>query len=178
LYEFSLDNRRKDKKCGYCFDCTRQKNKESRARTYKPVPRRIKDTSHLLKTTNIDRAYMAGVFDGEGCIVIAEEKKNEIIMSYRLQISVANTDKNLITWIRYKFGGRIQQARTNLYCWYASSLEAGAVLKILLPFLHTKKKRAIIALNFIKIGRGKHAQKKSAKIDISTLNHRRQIQCA
>jgi len=179
LYDFSLDNNRKDKKCIYCLTCTRRKNRESRARTYKPVPRRIKDTSHLAKLSDVDCAYMAGLVDGEGCIVIVEEKDRDgRAMSYRLQLSVGNTNEGLIDWICYKFGGRKHKNKRNIFYWVAVSLDATAILKTIIKHLHIKKKRALLALRFMRFGRGNHPQKKIIKKEISTLNQRRQIQCA
>lgn len=147
---------------------------------YKPHPHKLKDVSHLKKLTKIEKAYMAGLFDGEGCIVIAEEVRHSKVISYRLQIALGNQDEPVIFWLKAKFGGRVglNKRPDKMRYWVASSREAGAILKQIVPFLQIKKQQCLLALSFLEIGRGNHRAKLKMKREISSLNKNRRLLCA
>ena len=102
-------------------------------------------------------AYLAGLFDGEGSINIFKQpnKKDRINPCYFLEISIGNTHKGVLQWVLENFGGRLthnaeQHTKRNqrTWRWRASSNEACAVLKILLPYLIVKKEQAQLAIEF------------------------------
>jgi len=175
LDDFVKNKSSVDGKHYYCYKCNRLIFKQK----YKAHPRRIKDTSNLLNLTESDKAYMAGYFDGEGCIVIAEEKdKNGGIISYRLQLNVGSRDVTSIKWIHEKFGGRIHKNKIKgkdhyMFYWVANSLEGGEILSSFEKYLKLKKERAGYVKEFLSLGRGYHVEKKKIKIIISNLNRRK-----
>ena len=59
-------------------------------------------------------AYLAGIIDGEGTIVIAKGKirKGRINHPYSLRLVVMNTDIRLIEWLKENFGGSIHTKRS------------------------------------------------------------------
>ena len=88
-------------------------------------------------------AYLAGFFDGEGTVTLSHNSN----MKYRrIQLSLVNTDKQILDWIIYEFGGRIaNKGRTQphykmRYQWILGSLKALELLKLLSPFLKETEK--------------------------------------
>jgi len=106
--------------------------------------------------------------DGEGCIIIGLSKPapyNELKNpSHWLQVQITNTDKNLINWLKISFGGHIsdnskskrKKKRRPCYAWRILSNEAMEFLEKLLPYLRTKKRQAILAIEFQKSRRGQN----------------------
>lgn len=93
-----------------------------------------------------DLAYLAGIFDGEGCIIISPGPQHQIRMD------VTNTHRGVIDWLRDTFGGRVQATKRGqyrrIYRWGASHRRAVALLKFLLPYLHVKKEQAELAIAY------------------------------
>ena len=49
--------------------------------------------------TETDKAYLAGIIDGEGCINVTEDKQ-----STGIRVEVGSTDPRVIDWIYRKTG--------------------------------------------------------------------------
>ncbi len=97
-------------------------------------------------------AYFAGFFDGEETITLSRAGN----MKYRrIQLSLVNTDKQILDWIISKFGGRIANKGRNKpthklrYQWILGGLKGLELLKILLPYLKEQEKvrRARLIVN-------------------------------
>ncbi len=62
---------------------------------------------------DIDLAYIAGLVDGEGCIMITKENRlyTEAKHGYRfwLQVKITNTNKAVLEWVKDLFGGSVSQ---------------------------------------------------------------------
>jgi hypothetical protein len=103
-------------------------------------------------------AYVAGLFDGEGSIVIAcsPGRTKQSNPSYWLQVSITNTDKQLIEWLHATFGGHIADGshapsrvkQRPCWAWRTTSKQAQSFLQKILPYLRTKKPQALIAIEF------------------------------
>ena len=104
-------------------------------------------------------AYLAGLFDGEGCIMIIKRKgyshnhKVNPSPRYSLKIQLTNTNKEVIDWIS-SFGWYVRE-NTNLKkqwkrCWvvFLHDIRAKEWLEKLLPVLRIKKDEAKLAINF------------------------------
>lgn len=110
----------------------------------------------------LELAYLAGLFDGEGTFTFHRTKKilcDGTVSYYVIPwVSMANTDIRLIEKVRAKFGGRIwignpEKRNPNhktCYRWDARSRLALAALEALIPYLVAKREQAEICL---KIGR-------------------------
>lgn len=65
-------------------------------------------TNNIDKIPEIELAYIAGIIDGEGSIVISKltpnKKKRETNYRYQLYVKVVNTDKRLIEFLAEKTG--------------------------------------------------------------------------
>lgn len=104
---------------------------------------------------DIEKAYIAGLFDGEGCIHISLNKLSSRAKHryHKLEIIIANTNKEILHYLFSTFGGRITQnsIRKNqqtCFSWRMSTKEACAFLKIIYPYLKIKKQQADIAIHF------------------------------
>ena len=98
-----------------------------------------------------DIIYLAGIVDGEGCINIVKYHKDNRYR-YRLQLRVINTNKELIDWIKERWGGYIYSKQKpklrTVYEWYVSDEAAEHLLCDLLNYLIVKRQQANIALDF------------------------------
>lgn len=102
-----------------------------------------------------DRAYYAGLIDGEGCIAINKiTQKTYKRPGFQLRISVCMTDYRAIRELHDVFGGTIVTSnRTNgktAYQWAQTANGALSTLEILQPYLRVKRKQANICIRFQK----------------------------
>lgn len=100
-----------------------------------------------------DIAYLAGFFDGEGCIYILKAKK-AWGFAYDLEISFTNSDPEPLLLAQAAFGGTIsvskdtREGRKNVSRLRLRSRKASNALREMLPYLRTKKARAVMAIDF------------------------------
>jgi LAGLIDADG-like domain len=101
------------------------------------------------------RAYIAGLFDGEGSIYIGLQANSRSIPLHFLEISITNTDKGVLEWIKEKCGGRItkkaqvkERYRKPIWAWKASSRQAASFLGCIKPYLRIKTEQADVAIMF------------------------------
>ena len=108
---------------------------------------------------NQDLAYIAGFFDGEGCIRIAKSiqygKKIRPAPSYTLQCKVTNTNLLVLEYMQDLFGGSIYLNNKNrkenhkpCYCWYMYNDVAMDFLVQVKDFLKLKFTEAEYAIAF------------------------------
>lgn len=145
ISEFGHDKSKEDRHNVRCLICCRESQRKKRHRRSSIERKIYKSESDISQE---DKVYLAGLFDGEGCIILVKERKTGITV--RLQISLSVKEKFIIEWIVEVFGGRIfHEKKKDIYQWCATSNEAGHVLKMICPFLKIKQKRATIALDFL-----------------------------
>ena len=106
------------------------------------------------KFTTTDLIYIAGFFDGEGCIRIgkAYELTNRTYY-YNLSVTIGNTDLDVLKYIHGVLGGAltkraITKNRKDFYGIYWSGKWAKNILLLLLPYLRTKHKQAELGIYF------------------------------
>jgi hypothetical protein len=117
--------------------------------------------------TETDKAYLAGLIDGEGCITIGKQLRPDLTPTpaYAMRLIIAQSDKDflehwheivgigvLLRRSKESVGKHIQpKYRDNcleVYTWQLSSKEAAQLLREVLPYLVMKKRQAEIALHF------------------------------
>lgn len=106
--------------------------------------------------TDLDKAYAAGFFDGEGFVTIAfmSTKARTRGVSYTMRVGVGQNDPAPLLWLRDRWGGsvRVLKRKTDAgnppYKWDCCSRMAAAFLRDLQPYLQVKRERAKIALDF------------------------------
>ena len=95
----------------------------------------------------LSRVYVAGFFDGEGCVRI-ERVRNFFFIS----VQVTGTHKQTIYELRDQYGGcvvamKVRSVHHNqAYKWRITNRGAAAFLEDVLPFLRQKRIQAIMAL--------------------------------
>lgn len=108
----------------------------------------------MLKSKSTRLAYLAGFFDGEGCIAIVKGKNHLGNVQYSLRAIVSNTNDYVLHLYKFSFGGRIQKRKykkpewRDCYAWELSSTRAYDFLKCVYPYLMLKKAQADLAFEF------------------------------
>lgn len=112
-------------------------------------------------------SYVAGLFDGEGCVVLARcdtpAHAKALSPRFWLNISISNTHHGIIEWLHDTFGGWVGEKQPkNPRCaiswhWHISANRACQILQDLLPYLRIKNVEAEIAIAFqTQMARRKH----------------------
>lgn len=98
----------------------------------------------------ISKQYIAGLFDGEGCIGIYPNHKN-----YRIMVTLNNCDKRPLEEFTERYGGTVIPSGNgkNFTCYVVQlySENAAAFLEDIVEHLFIKKGAAEVALEFHKI---------------------------
>lgn len=111
-----------------------------------------------------DIAYLAGLIDGEGCILIGKSKTpaSPSGFNYRVIIEITMCERETMQYIHSIFctrnmGIRILRSGKTAYkvCW--TNAKAVEIINLILPYLKGKREQALVALDFQKIvpGRGR-----------------------
>ena len=104
-------------------------------------------------------AYLAGIIDGEGSIMIWKSNIDPKRRGqFNLRVNVSSTDKCLVEWLYENFGGRFSEMnspsrviRTNWkkqYIWEVNRPDILKFLSDIYEFLIIKKERCQIAIQF------------------------------
>lgn len=140
--------------------------------------------------TEVDLAYFAGLFDGEGSISIAKVKCTRIrnpsvSFYYRLQVCLVNNDRPVVEWLKSQFGGSIcvrnmKGARMETHCWSCCCQQGLRFLQQVFPYLHIKRRQAEVAIKFqlgkrspkgiVQLGKKQIAEQQKARDDIMRMN--------
>ena len=127
----------------------------------------------------IEVAYLAGFFDGEGCIAI-----NRVRSSLYLQV-VQTRDREPLDRFHAMFGGRVflSNRRTlsgrTVWTWQLHAEPMFTALEAMLPYLTVKRDEARIALQYKRYPKGTNrlsVEDREARLDIMeklrTIRHR------
>jgi len=110
--------------------------------------------------TEIEKAYMAGIIDGEGCISLSPAYKSKRGQVHRLLLTVNNTSLSLISWVAEKWQANLHLFKSNtlnsllplrkhkIYSCQINGKKAVLILKEILPYLICKKRQAEVAIEF------------------------------
>ena len=108
----------------------------------------------------IEKAYIAGFIDGEGCIYIEkEENKGKYKRHrYQLKISISQQDKSPLEFIQKVYGGNFgttpggiyKRVPNPIYRLRITDRKALKLIKECLPFFIVKKEHTDIAIEFYK----------------------------
>jgi len=119
----------------------------------------------VIPSSVVDHAYLAGIVDGEGCIIIRHQGgRKGTANGYALELNITNTDEALMIWLLDTFGGlcrwKVKKGLTGLmkrpsWVWWVSGKNAGAVLQVILPYLRVKRAQADLGLRFLSHGKGR-----------------------
>ena len=101
-------------------------------------------------------AYMAGLFDGEGCIHIARIHTKKRSLAYQLVCKVSMYNLPVLEMLKECFGGSIRRESKDelhnkyglLHSWAIWGSSSIAFLKQLMPYLRIKETQANLAIEF------------------------------
>ena len=100
----------------------------------------------------LDKAWMAGIFEGEGSIGIRKQTKRNWTS---LVVLITSTDMELLEPFHKEFGGSIKWYkmkgnRKQAYCWSIWSRSANSFLELLIPYFRVPRiiKKAELAIRF------------------------------
>lgn len=133
------------------------------------MPTGIYDRKHVRRIepsvtpTDADCAYLGGIIDGEGSIMVIHHKpspSNGTKYEYWvLRVLIANTNRILIDWLLERWGGGYSigvsknDAWKDTYQWRADSAKAVPILKDAFPHLKLKRRQAELAFEMMSTAR-------------------------
>jgi hypothetical protein len=119
--------------------------------------------SETVNLTDTEAAYIAGLIDGEGSIMLTRHWiKNRRRYYYNIKVRIFNTNLEALEWVQLKVGGgslnvvssynkrgrfTIRTQKDYYYLDFARRL-AVPLLRRILPYLIIKKKRAELILDY------------------------------
>ena len=147
--------------------------------------------------TEVEKAYLAGIIDGEGSISLARSHARSSAKYVYPLVRIANTDLGLIDWVKSRvpeghrgYTSRLHDRCKDVYHVAWASNEAVTVLKEVLPYLTVKRFRAELVIRLWEdnqrarkeaggyLGNGHpiptwlHERRESAFAELQTLNKR------
>lgn len=114
-----------------------------------------------------DLAYLAGIIDGEGTITLTKNNRSDAFR--RIDVSVANTDRALIDWLKAEFGGKVRTRASRKshwktgYEWRVGADQALRLLKRIRRYLRIKRPRAdLICARWAEVTRQRYTESERA----------------
>lgn len=115
----------------------------------------LKGYSELSET---DKAYIAALIDGEGCILIQKTRPNgaECSPKYTLCVTVGITYEPTVRYLHNVFGGTYASKRIRVpgwkpqWVWRVSGARAVECLEVVYPYLKEKREQAWLGLEYSK----------------------------
>ena len=125
--------------------------------------------------------YVAGILDGEGSIIITNSKLHtrtgNPYNGYLVRVTIANTSEPLMKHLVFHFGGvyRPKKQRVNKICYQwectGGNEKKEKFLLAVLPYMLIKREQALLALEFIRMGRATCPEKRAEmRVRMVTLN--------
>lgn len=123
--------------------------------------------------------YLAGLFDGEGCVSISKYHPvySSIIYQYCLRIYIVNTNKEIIDLLKFQFGGCITSSKRDLqknkeaWSWQLVTDQALKFLELVYPYLIIKKKQAEVGMLFVRYKKAHIMTKKRLGTENAIIAH-------
>ena len=98
----------------------------------------------------LDHQYVAGLFDGEGSVILA--RHSPVTHSMSLVVQIVNQCREVLEEVKETYGGAIygnsKGVNKPVYAWKAYTTGAESFLKSVLPFVRIKRRQVEIGLEF------------------------------
>lgn len=116
------------------------------------------------KINSIVLSYLAGFFDGEGCVSIFHNKNQSSFQrnpNHSLAVSVNNTNPVVLILLKKHFGGNITLIKRkkkewrDIFQWHLSCDKAKGFLKAIKPYVKVKEKQVDTGIRFQEIKKRK-----------------------
>ena len=100
----------------------------------------------------LDRRWLAGFFDGEGCVYLQSMKRvNRQLPRYALSIHLTQNDKAILDEVQKEFGGTVyQHSGRKCYRWRVVSRNALDFLLAIYPYSILKRDQINLAIEIAK----------------------------
>ena len=107
----------------------------------------------------IDIAFMAGFFEGEGCISICRYLDKGNRKQMYLRVAISQTNEWIINWFQWNFGGSVNKMgrkpqEKQRWQLAITGKKALCFLEVVLPYLKLKRAEAELGIEFQKRKRG------------------------
>ena len=102
--------------------------------------------------SEVERAYLAGLIDGDGAIMAIIERHSEKRFKFRvrLEISVTQSHREDVAWIPEQTGVGYVRRNLRTFQWVVRDQQAARwLLGMLAPFTRTKKNQIALALEIL-----------------------------
>ena len=104
--------------------------------------------------TEVEKAYLAGFFDGEGCISLRTmmDKKKAKTPSYQVEVAIGQKNIATLQELHQMAGiGKVYESGGGRGCatWRLTHIQSRDFLSVLLPYLRNKKQEAVLAIEFV-----------------------------
>lgn len=135
---------------------------------------KLNNRRELITNLPIDLSYIAGLFDGEGCVNIEKNKASDMLSGFRYQLktTIQIREAWILEELKNIFGGSLIYYKDSFEKhsptgrWRLTDKKAGLFLKIILPYLRLKKEQAIVGIEFRKSKESfKHGYAKKISIE-------------
>jgi len=108
-------------------------------------------TLELLGTNDLEIAYIAGLFDGEGCVFV-EHRKTRLQDGLSISVKIGMTTPEPLYLCQRIFGGKVLLHLTrkgwhDSYDWRIYGTRADLFYRIIEPYLILKKEQANLAIS-------------------------------
>ena len=113
---------------------------------------KVNTVGKVFSVTN--RAYLAGFIDGDGAIMACIERHKEKRFKFRVRVilKITQSQKKDVAWIRRLTGaGYIGKNRDTFEWVVKDQIDGRSIIRLILPYLHSKKTQAKIALKILAI---------------------------
>ncbi len=106
--------------------------------------------------TETQKAYMAGLLDGEGCIGVFKQKSSGKMwqFDFGVRVIITNTNEMVLIWVKeitgagcmYKSKKAFKENWSPVHRWQVTAEQARSFIKTIYPYLKIKKDIADIVL--------------------------------
>jgi hypothetical protein len=137
--------------------------------------------------------YMAGFFDGEGCVGLNRSRSATVKFEYRVEVQINQVDKEPLMLFKNRYGGTlIQDMRSkknknwqDVWHWLIADKSAKRCLEDLKPFCIVRKYKILLALEYLGLRRldnssniirsSQEQRERALKTNEQIINQRREI---
>ena len=141
----------------------------------RPVMPESPSTTRSSRINNTTRAYIAGLFDGEGYLCSTKQESDPYS---HIRVAIVNQRLDVLEWIRDLVGGSIQtkSVRSNRLsqkpCYELHVHNVRNFLQVIRPYVRIKRDQLEVACAFYSLPRGAGEKKKRLAAKIAVLNGR------
>lgn len=100
----------------------------------------------VVETINLSDEYIAGIFDGEGCITVNKSQKE--VGTYNLTVVLGMRCPTIPRILKEIYGGGLARRPNGVSVWMLRCNKAVLFLKKIVPYLIVKKKQALLGIAY------------------------------